>query len=251
MPGVLGLFTADQRLRTNNGLGYSAAIYTRQNPNGNRYGYECPEERDYYPYWHPTDWKDIAVMPFNASLCGWYKGESYNVKMRYECIETYPNSNNIRHRSRWNNEADCKGNGGQWTGFTNYLEYASQYTTQAACNAANTNNAGIRYVWGIPHDFLATRLQARCLVALNAPDCVEAPWTRVNHLGNTRTGQASRYVWTLPHFPSGKEYNCIVRLRYNISTDDYDPFNTNSSHNENRSDKLYYYIYIKQHLIIH
>lgn len=72
-----GLFTADQNLKG------GSSIYTRQNANGQRYGYECPEERDYYPYFHPTDWIDIAVLG-KSSDCDYYKKESFNTKPKGE-----------------------------------------------------------------------------------------------------------------------------------------------------------------------
>jgi hypothetical protein len=68
----LNLYTAEQV------LGGLSAIYTRQNPNGQRYGFECPEERDYYPYWNLSEWTDIGVMTSNISMCDYYKNHSTN-----------------------------------------------------------------------------------------------------------------------------------------------------------------------------
>ncbi|XP_054752094.1 protein DD3-3-like [Lytechinus pictus] len=227
-----GLFTADQKLKNNN-QGYSSAIFTRQNPNGQRRGYECPEERDYYPYWHPTQWRDAAILVGDVSECEYYQAESFNVKEKYECVEYYTNNGQRKHASRYNNEADCTANDGEWLPFVNYLEKApGNLNTEQACNAASGN--GVTYVWGRPWN----GQDEECLVALQAPDCQQAPWTRVNHNGNTRGGEASRYTMTLPYFPSQNTMRCAMRLRYNISTDDYDPWNTTSAQNQDTANNV-------------
>lgn len=213
-----GLFTADQKLAG------KESIYTRQNPTGTRRGYECPEERDYYPYWHPTEWKDIAVLTSDTSQCEYYKKHSFNVEPKGECVEYYlaPDEKLRKQWSKHNNEKDCTENGGKWMMFTNYLEDITsvQYNNQDKCK-----NAG--HVWGIP---LGSD-KPRCLVKLDAPHCGQAPWTRDNHLGNTPDGVTPNFTWTIPRFPSGLAQLCVFRIRYNISTSDYDGWNTNATYN--------------------
>lgn len=213
-----GLFTADQNLRNNNGLGVSSAIYTRQNPNGNRRGYECPEERDHYPYWHPSPWRDIAVLTDNTSHCDWYVSESTAPKGI--CKEVYPGTNVARSFSQWNNRDECEIAGGDW--FLSYPYIDIESVPEADCT-------GDSRVWA-PANYGEN---SRCLVLAPPVDCQQVGWTRVNHLGNGRDGVPLNYTWTIPYFPSQEEKKIIIRIRYNISTDDYDPYNTNSSHNQN------------------
>eukprot|EP00954_Amorphochlora_amoebiformis_P002970 233574-Amorphochlora_amoeboformis.AAC.1 len=74
-----GLYTSDQVLNGN------TSRFTRQNPNGNRRGLECPEERDYYPYWRKQPWKDIAILVSNTSFCDFFQTQSQNVRTYGRC----------------------------------------------------------------------------------------------------------------------------------------------------------------------
>ena len=172
-----GLFTADQNMG-----GRNAAKNTRQDNNGNRQGFECPEERDYYPYWHPTPWKDIAVLTDKKEHCDFFQSESQNVKAKNYC--SVPEHNN---------QVACNQAGGTWVK---------------------------RSSWGI-----------------DPPACEEAQWSRDNHLGNSamhgaHEGYASSYNWTIPN---DVQENCVLRLRYNISTADYDGWGFGGEHFVNAS----------------
>ncbi|KXJ20058.1 protein DD3-3 [Exaiptasia diaphana] len=182
-----GLFTSTQRLRG------QTARFTRQERKGTRYAYECPEERDYYPYWHPTPWKDIAVLTNNAMRCEYYKQQSENVKGRGYC--------------------KVDGNLGSTVIPNN----------KAACLAFKHPNA-TRVQWlnkpahGIP-----------------PPDCVLSQWSRDNHQGNTIGGYFMSYNWKVPDID---EDNCVVRIRYNISTGEYDGWDPNVNYKKNGNMKI-------------
>ena len=232
-----GLFLADQNLK-----GKSTSIYTRQNAAGTRYGYECPEERDYYPYWHPSDWIDIAVLTDDLSFCSYYRNESFNVKTRGECLEYYSGGKDFKHVSAYSNKHECQENNrGVWVEFSNYLELYPQAQSEAECKKQSTK--GKRLIWAIPYrseDIDNLKMEGnnikslqRCLVALDPPECLKTSHSRTNHLGNVAGVIPQRYTWVLPHFPSGNVQRCVLRARYNISTGDYPSFKTFSDQNEN------------------
>ncbi len=42
------------------------------------------------------------------------------------------------------------------------------------------------------------------------------------------------YEWKLPYFSSNRLMKCVFRIRYNISTDDYDPLATDAKFNNQK-----------------
>ncbi len=186
-----GLFAADRNIDNTRG-----ATSTRQNTNGNNlrnapgqngganHGYECPEERDYWPYWHPTPWRDIAVLTTRLADCGALVAASQNTAAVGQCI--FPNGVNYpvdangqrRQGAGANNEAACRTQSGTWV------------VTPPNGDAP--------------------------------PECLPAPWNRDNHLGNAAgLGHNAVYNWTIPNRPA---QSCALRLRYNITTKDGDKY---------------------------
>lgn len=178
-----GLFTANQNLQGN------GATYTRQNNAGTTYGFECPEERDYYPYWHPTMWRDIAIFTNQPTRCAAYQAISQNVAPRYYCV---PGSTVLSVAAQ--------------TGTQGWLPI-----TQAGCENGTVTINNVQYpiggtwttqpAWGIP-----------------APACVQNLWQRDNHNGNVMAGYFLSYNWTVPNLVHER---CALRIRYNISTEDF------------------------------
>jgi len=194
-----GLFAASQKLKGQD------ARYTRQNPNGQRRGYECPEERDYYPYWRPTPWRDIAVFTNEESRCAEYVANSENVKGRSYCqveIQSFATATQKSMKYVPITEEECK-----------TLNYTDAETEEVKFGEWTTHD---------PH-------------GIPAPKCLLNHWTRDNHHGNTvgaleteEQGQWPGWKWTIPDIDPGMidPERCTMRLRYNISTGDTDHFDS-------------------------
>jgi hypothetical protein len=212
-----GLFLSNQRLARNNRNNADGAIYTRQNPDGNRRGFECPEERDYYPYWAPTPWRDAFILTNNPLRCAALQDESQNVKSRFMCV-----IEPIELQEYVKENPDAQG----------YIPI-----TQLQCETVNGPGSQ-EFLHGVWTEVPAWNI--------TKPACVQSPMSRDNHLGNVaQWGYTADYNWTIPddYFTQQQNDNiplisevtqalmeaeygqnvlttehCVVRIRYNIST---------------------------------
>jgi hypothetical protein len=224
-----GLYTADQRVRRNDQRG------TRQNPNGNRRGLECPEERDYYPWWHPSPWIDIAVLTNDAgnkscttpmdddcnARCKYYLENSFNTNYKGYCdilhnsaqAVTLKTDNTMWNQRKWyNNEEECTANGFTWyeVSLKDVINVSYPICERTGFSRVNQlGNAADRTVSSYPDE-------------LGAPDGLNA----------------NRFMWTIPKIPAitttdtyfdgiddagmvDAYKSCVVRIRYNLSTSDF------------------------------
>lgn len=197
-----GLFTADQKLQGN------SQIYTRQNPGGTRRGLEVPEERDYDPWWYPSPWMPLMRVVNNMTDC---QNRLVPGLMEEKC-HCYPaNYNNPGDSVEQTNAQDCANNAGVWE----CLSWSSTNGRKAP-----------------------------------TPQCVEADWSQVNNLGNvknTEDGGLPRTLdMVLPTVDELEDAGChiyndidgpeyarvVMRIRYNMSTTDYDPLQTTAGCNQ-------------------
>jgi len=199
-----GLYVADQNLQGD------SAKYTRQNPNGAIFGFECAEERDYYPYWRPSPWHDIAIITKDVDRCQTMLAPlSQNVVSKFQCVLPNASPTNRNYIA----QPDCVNHGGTWT-------ETKPWNTVKDC--------------GFNGNHVACDAQ---------PECVKAPYSRDNHLGNQvgsdgidvdtiddSTVRTANYVWNVPEFI--EETKIVFRIRYNVSTYDFDMQTTDSRFND-------------------
>jgi hypothetical protein len=193
-----GLFIADRE--DNGGLARKGpARITRQNQGGGRRGFECPEERDYYPYWHWSPWRDVVIFTQNTDLCDWYRSESQNVKDRHKCVNADGTA------AKPNNKAECTASGAKWTtvkawGISKPDCLPSIWNRDNHLGAANSKGFN-SYNWQIPQ---ISDLKTNTKKVKLTSEFRELPEEGSNTPVNEKTTEH-------------EVAQCVIRMRYNIS----------------------------------
>jgi len=189
-----GLYTADQN------LGQSATS-TRQNAGATRYGYECAEEKDYYPYWRSTPWIDVAVITSQPSRCAAYQEASENVSPRWNCTFQSPVNGLIPiTREACETTLDETGVVGNWTLIPAHHKPAPQCQQTLFTRENHLGNAvggyPLSFNWTIPNDVsencalrIRYNITTKDFPGWSNPQSVEAGWDVSNNAGYFDQGE--------------------------------------------------------------
>ena len=239
-----GLYTADQAVVRNDRRG------TRQNPNGDRHGFECPEERDYYPWWAPSPWIDIAVLTDSgldlpcypkalsgcSKRCLYYMNNTMNSHKKGYCDVDHSAPGATVSKKL----ADQKWQTNQWYNNANACTKAG-YKWYAVSHADNLNLLDNNFVCGKTQFSRVNQLGNAAAGTVVSEDALTAPasaaaWATDNPV--VEGLNANRFLWTIPYIPTAKTSNyftagkgletayqsCTLRIRYNISSADFQPW---------------------------
>lgn len=160
-----------------------------------------------YRYWHPTPWRDIAVLTDDTGRCNDYQRKSQNVRDYGMCCDAA--------------HLDTTGNCVQLNGTASGV-----WGPNNAADCKVSRQAGVwveRGKWGTA-----------------APTCKVSPYARDNqpadmsHPYGVRPAPempSPKYTWTVPSDVLDKlgaiEATCVLRVRYNLTSTDYDGYSTN------------------------
>ena len=171
----------------------------------------CPRLVARIRYWHPTPWRDIAILTDDTGRCNNYLWNSQNVRDYGHCCD----------KVHLQDTGKCRQ--------LNRTAFGDRGPNNfAACEADHQKGTWVESgKWGI-----------------DPPLCKVAPYTRDNQLTNTVSPYGvyesqelhpTHFVWKVPGDVLDKmgaeEATCVMRIRYNVSSGDYDNWKTTSLFN--------------------
>ena len=130
-----------------------------------RSGYECPEERDYYPYWQPTlqtdridrfqrtPWIDLAWLG-DSKKCSFIKDNSFNQNSKWRCV--LDAEGDKRKYGKAISKNDCEDEGGDWVEFLSFLEVLDDVKSERACKAEQRKDKRNKIIW--------SKLRVSCII---------------------------------------------------------------------------------------
>merc|ERR1712038_660916 len=202
-----------------------------KNKIGARYGMECEKERENFPYKGAngqgkiSPWVDVAYLTDDLNKCS--EVENNNQAGYFECVEFYEENgvktDKRKHWSKFQNQADCEANQGQWLEFFKAAYVLNRDQQECENYKVEALKNGKTVVWGREmnwKDLSEDKLtEEKCLVLPEKVTCRQVPSTRTGYLGDAdNSRETPRFQWKLPSFENDKR--CIFRIRYMIKSSD-------------------------------